>query len=103
MAQSANCPVIEVDCHCVIPMTLFGKSVDRPFKFRDATKKMRKRLVQQTWPNVEAIVEPYTGDLPFTPVDIDKLVKDTSARITLLRDCQIDPTVMPIGVNGVVN
>ena len=33
MAQSANCPVIEVDCHCVIPMTLFGKSVDRPFKF----------------------------------------------------------------------
>ena len=96
MAQSANCPVIEVDCHCVIPMTLFGKSVDRPFKFRDATKKMRKRLVQQTWPNVEATVEPYTGELPFTPVDIDKLVKDTSARINLLRDCQIDPTVMPI-------
>ena len=57
---------------------------------------MRKRLVQQTWPNVEATVEPYTGELPFTPVDIDKLVKDTSARITLLRDCQIDPTVMPI-------
>jgi len=96
MAKSARCPVLEVDCHCVIPMTLFGKSVDRPFKFRDATKKMRKRLVQQTWPEIEVTVEPYTGDLPFTPVDIDKLVSDTSARITLLRDCRIDPTVMPI-------
>ena len=25
VAKIANCPVIEVDCHCVIPMPLYGK------------------------------------------------------------------------------
>ena len=38
-SKISQCPVIEVDCHCVIPMPLYGKSVDRPFKFRSATKK----------------------------------------------------------------
>ena len=42
VASRARCPLIEVDCHCVIPMTLYGRSVDRPFKFRSATKKLRK-------------------------------------------------------------
>ena len=40
IGKIAECPVVEVDCHCVIPMPLYGKSVDRPFKFRNATKKM---------------------------------------------------------------
>ena len=43
LANMADCPIIQVDCHCLIPMPLFGKSVDRPFKFRDATKKYRKK------------------------------------------------------------
>ena len=96
MASSASCPVIEVDCHCVIPMTMFGKSVDRPFKFRDATKKMRKRLVQQTWPTLATSVKPYDGELPFTPIDIDRQVKNTQERIKILQDCRIDATVLPI-------
>ena len=95
-AQSATCPVIEVDCHCVIPMTLFGKSVDRPFKFRDATKKMRKRLVQQSWPENDITVPKYDGELPFNPVDVEKQVAIIENRIKLLVDCSIDPTVFPI-------
>jgi deoxyribodipyrimidine photolyase len=96
VAESAECPVIEVDCHCVIPMTMFGKSVDRPFKFRDATKKMRKRLVQQSWPVIEIIPAQFVGKLPFTPVDIDVEIKDIKQRLNLLKDCDIDPTVFPI-------
>ena len=95
-AQSATCPIIEVDCHCVIPMTMFGKSVDRPFKFRDATKKMRKRLVQQTWPNNEITVPRYNGELPFNPIDIEKQIVSTENRFKLLKHCKIDPTVLPI-------
>ena len=30
--------VIEVDAHCVLPRPVFGRSCDRPFRFRDATK-----------------------------------------------------------------
>ena len=95
-AQSATCPVIEVDCHCVIPMTLFGKSVDRPFKFRDATKKIRKRLVQQSWPEIDITVPKYDGELPFNPVDVEKQVAIIENRFKLLVDCSIDPTVFPI-------
>ena len=96
IAQSAACPIIEVDCHCVIPMTMFGKSVDRPFKFRDATKKMRKRLVQQGWPKNEVVVPEFHGELPFRPIDIEEQVAITKNRIKLLKNCNIDPSVLPI-------
>ena len=96
IAQSATCPIIEVDCHCVIPMTMFGKSVDRPFKFRDATKKIRKRLVQQGWPKNEVSVPEFHGELPFRPIDIEEQVAITQNRIKLLKNCNIDPTVLPI-------
>ncbi len=96
VASRANCPFIEVDCHCVIPMTLYGRSVDRPFKFRSATKKLRRRLLGEAWAEVEAEVEPYLGDLPFTPVDVVLDVEDFTRRFELLRSCNIDPTVLPV-------
>lgn len=96
VAKIANCPLIEVDCHCVIPMTLYGKSVDRPFKFRSATKKLRKARIQRSWPKVEAKPKPYNGKLPFTPVDIESEVADMKARFELLKQCNIDPTVYPV-------
>ena len=96
VAKIANCPVIEVDCHCVIPLTLYGKSVDRPFKFRSATKKLRKARIQRPWPKVEAKPKPYNGKLPFTPVDIESEVADMKARFELLKQCNIDPTVYPV-------
>ena len=96
IGKYAKCPIVEVDCHCVIPMPLFGKSVDRPFKFRDATKRMRKKMVQQNWPKVTAQAEIYEGKLPFTPIDIERDIVDNRNRIKLLQECNIDPTVLPI-------
>ena len=96
VANAATCPMLEVDCHCVIPMPMFGKSVDRPFKFRDATKKLRKRLIQQSWPKVECMPRPYTGKLPFEPIDIENQISDVKQRIKLLKNCNIDPTVLPV-------
>ena len=96
IADSAACPVLDVDCHCVIPMPLFGKSVDRPYKFRDATKRMRKQRLQASWPVCEARPEPYTGPLPFEPVNVVEEVKNLKHRFSLLRTCSIDPTVLPV-------
>ena len=96
IAASAACPVLDVDCHCVIPMPLFGKSVDRPYKFRDATKRMRKQRLQASWPVCEAKPEPYTGPLPFEPVNVIEDVKNLENRFALLRTCSIDPTVLPV-------
>ena len=61
IGKIAECPVVEVDCHCVIPMPLYGKSVDRPFKFRNATKKMRKARIQNAWPKVNGKAKMYEG------------------------------------------
>ena len=96
VGKDAKCPVVEVDCHCVIPMPLFGKSVDRPFKFRDATKRMRKKMVQQSWPKVTVQNQNYDGKLPFTPIDIEADILVNKTRIKLLQECNIDPTILPI-------
>jgi hypothetical protein len=96
VAKIASCPVIEVDCHCVIPMPLYGKSVDRPFKFRSATKKLRKSRIQRPWPKVDAKPKQYDGKLTFTPVDVESEVADMKTRFNLLKKCDIDPTVHPV-------
>ena len=96
IGKKAECPVVEVDCHCVIPMPLYGKSVDRPFKFRNATKKMRKARIQNAWPKVNGKAKMYDGKLPFTPIDIEKDVANLDLRLELLKKCKIDPSVMPV-------
>jgi photolyase PhrII len=96
VAETTEASVVEVDGHCVIPMPLFGKSVDRPFKFRDATKKLRKQRLQRSWPAVDLEVVAYDGDLPFEPVMVEHQLADMEARFGLLQQCSIDPTVHPI-------
>ena len=96
LSKSAKGPVFDVDCHCVVPMPLFGKSVDRPYKYRDATKRLRKKRLQASWPILDVQAEKYSGELPFEPVDIANRIKDPNQRIALLQECNIDPTVLPI-------
>ena len=96
IAESALCPLIEIDCHCVVPLPVFGKSMDRPFRYRDATKKLRKRRVGVAWPTLEVDRPPsWTGQLPFEPVDISKL-HSIDERLALLQRCNIDMSVHPV-------
>lgn len=96
VAKLATGPLVEVDGHCVIPMPLYGRSVDRPFKFRNATKKMRKQRLQRRWPNIDLKAKAYDGDLPFEPVMVEHQLADLDQRWTLLQQCDIDPTVHPV-------
>jgi photolyase PhrII len=96
ISASSKGPVFDVDCHCVVPMPMFGKSVDRPYKYRDATKKLRKKRLQASWPVLDVQAEQYAGELPFEPVDLANRVIDPNERIALLQECNIDPTVLPI-------
>ena len=90
-------PVIEVDSHCVLPRPVFGRSMDRPFRFRDATKKEMKQRMTQRWPqsNHEIIRFPEGWVPPFKPVDASAELRKDGAR-SLLADCNIDPTVIPV-------
>ena len=96
VADLTGGPVVEVDGHCVIPMPLYGRSVDRPFKFRDGTKKLRKQRLQRRWPESDVEVEAYDGDLPFEPVMVEHQLADLDQRWALLQQCNIDPTVHPV-------
>ena len=78
-------------CRCM------EKSVDRPFKFRSATKKLRKARIQRPWPKVDAKPKQYDGKLPFTPVDVESEVADMKARFNLLKQCDIDVTMHQCG------
>ena len=96
IASEALCPVIEIDCHCVVPMPIFGKSVDRPFRYRDATKKLRNRRVGAPWPILELeSPQSWNGILPFKPVEIATL-SSPDERLALLRSCEIDMSVHPV-------
>ena len=92
----AQCPVLQIDCHCVVPLPVFGKSMDRPFRYRDATKKLRKRRVGATWPSLE-LESPrsWDGTLPFEPINLD-LLRNSSERLKLLQLCNIDASVHPV-------
>jgi len=96
VAAKARCPVVEVDCHCVIPMPLYGRSVDRPYKFRDGTKRLRKQRVQRSWPILDLAPEAYGGELPFTELHVEPQLTTPAQRWDLLRQCEIDPTVHPL-------
>ncbi|MGB2373248.1 MAG: hypothetical protein ACPIA6_06090, partial [Poseidonia sp.] len=101
VAELTQGPVVEVDGHCVIPMPLYGRSVDRPFKFRDGTKKLRKQRLQRRWPDLGLSVEAYDGDLPFEPVMVEHQLADLDQRWALLQQCNIDPDRSPrVAVQG---
>ena len=99
---SEVCCLIEVDSHCVLPRPVFGKSLDRPFKFRKATGNEMRARVGRNWPIVRDEVRrmPESWSPPFEPVDVRlELSKDGGAE--LLSKCEIDPTVVAVtGVTG---
>ena len=96
IAEIARCPILEIDCHCVVPLPVFGKSMDRPFRYRDATKKLRKRRVGVPWPQqqVEQSLS-WDGELPFEPVGVSHLTNHDK-RLQLLHSCNIDMSVHPV-------
>ena len=99
---SEVCCLVEVDSHCVLPRPVFGKSMDRPFKFRKATDDEMRARVGRNWPIFRDEVRrmPESWSPPFEPVDVrQELSKDGGAE--LLSKCDIDPTVVAVtGVTG---
>ena len=93
---------VEVDAHCVLPRPVFGRTADRPFRFKDATKREMKRRMGQPWPacKVDLPTLPEAWTPPFTPVDAAHELRKDGAR-GLLAACRIDPSVVPVeGMTG---
>ncbi len=69
LAKQAPCPVWALDCACVVPMKSVGKAIDRAFAFRDKHQKDFFKRLPQPWPEFDADVRPFDGDLGFDPID----------------------------------
>ena len=87
----------EVDAHCVLPRPVFGRSLDRPFRFRDATKKDMQRRAGLPWPTCDVPIQrlPEGWTPPFSPVDVGSELASDGGR-SLLSACAIDATVVPV-------
>ena len=84
--------LVAVDSACVVPMQLVGKSYDRAYAFRDATKKHYAKRVTRGALNSVINVEPHSSfQLPFEPVDLQQT---TVAQ--LVQQCAIDHSIGPV-------
>jgi photolyase PhrII len=92
LLRSVSVPVISVDTSCVLPMQQVGRSYERAFEFRDATRKGFAERVTLPWPDGISEVKPFPLDqLRFQPTRVEKhKIPDLVAR------CQIDHSVSPV-------
>lgn len=86
------CGIFVVDTACIVPMRLVGKSYERAFAYRNATKKLYDERV----PLGPIHAELRTGvhrsiDLPFVPVDLQNVSLDD-----LVSQCEIDHSIGPV-------
>jgi hypothetical protein len=87
-----RCSLFAVDTACVVPMQLVGKSYERAFAFRNATKRLYAERVSvgpdDPQPKIDS---PTSFDLPFEPVDL--LSSDIAS---IVGQCDIDHSIGPV-------
>ena len=92
LSRAIRCSVFAVDTACVIPMRLVGKSFERAFEFRNATKKLYAKRVSVGPTDYHlTTASPSSIDLPFEPVDL--LSTDIAS---LVSQCEIDHSIGPV-------
>ena len=69
--------------------------MDRPFRYRDATKKLRREELEK-FGLVDVKNKSFEGILPFKPVDIDKDIVNSRNGFDLISKCDIDMTNHPV-------
>ncbi len=100
LSRGLRCGLFIVDTACVVPMRLVGKSYDRAFAYRNATKRLYEERVSLGPIHAELRTQlPSTIDLPFEPVDLQNVCIDD-----LVSQCEIDHAIghVPHSIGGSV-
>ncbi|MDZ7712655.1 MAG: FAD-dependent oxidoreductase [Rhodovibrio sp.] len=84
-------PVLAVDAACLVPMRQVGRAYDRAFKFRNATKELRRTRLDDAFTPVTPRQPRFDGDLGIEGDDLSAL--DLGE---LTAACAIDHTVPPV-------
>ncbi len=92
LSRVLTCSIFAVDTACVVPMQLVGKSYERAFAFRNATKKLYAERVSSGPSDFQPITAPPSSfDLPFEPIDLQR--RDIAS---LVSQCEIDHSIGPV-------
>ncbi|MCG8457320.1 MAG: FAD-dependent oxidoreductase [Holophagales bacterium] len=92
LAGAVRAPIVALDTACVVPMGLVPPdATNRAFRFRDATRSLRRERLAEPWPEIEPSADPYVPDLSFEPVGLRDA--DLTA---LVGECEIDHAVGPV-------
>jgi photolyase PhrII len=89
--EAGRGPVVAVDASCLVPMRQVPRAYDRAFKFRNATKELRRARLNDPFPPVDPQQPRYAGDLG---LDSDDLSAWDLADLTAA--CAIDHAVPPV-------
>jgi hypothetical protein len=91
LARRLRTPVWAVDCRCLIPMQWHRQRYERAYEFRARTEHEYLRRIRQVWPQLRPQVAPFTGNLGFVPLDVEKAdLAECCAK------CEIDHTIGPV-------
>jgi photolyase PhrII len=91
LAERIAAPVWCLDCACVVPMRLQPRRFARAFELRRHSDRAYMERVPKRWPACDISVEPYAGDLPFTPV-----AWEAASIPELCAACDIDHSLPPV-------
>jgi photolyase PhrII len=84
-------PMLAVDASCLVPMRQVGRAYDRAFKFRSATKELRRARLDDAFACVTPQQPRYADDLGIESDDLSE--HDLGA---LTAACEIDHAVPPV-------
>jgi len=91
LSDAVACPVIAVDCACIVPMRLQPKRFERAFEFRQHNKGEFDARVRLPWHPVRADRPAFDGNIGFEALDLQRI--DIAATCA---DCAIDHSVPPV-------
>ena len=91
LPATVPCPVIAVDCACIVPMRLQPKKFKRAFEFRRHNQAEFEARVCLPWHPMRPEQPAFDGDVGFDALELERI--DIAA---VCADCLIDHSVPPV-------
>lgn len=92
LSKSIPGGLVAVDTACIVPMQLIGRSYERAFAFRNATRNLyEERLSRPPIQCIQRSSNRTLPELPFAPIDLQ-----TVDIASLVSECEIDHSIGPV-------
>ncbi|TWU59481.1 Deoxyribodipyrimidine photo-lyase [Rubripirellula tenax] len=84
-------PIAMVDASCIVPLPMVGRSFERAFEYRDATKHHYAARTHLPYDEQPVDVEMFDGPMPFVSMNLQD-----ACLSKLIGQCRIDHSIAPV-------